>query len=175
VELEYEITRDDFWAFQRRAIVRRGWWPLWLVLGLAVAILVAAAVGAGLSAMRRTGDVVVAIGNGVVFLVPPALVAVGLYWLLRWSTKRAPAEGGAALGPKRLSITADRIREESGRGLVVEARTGAVEVVETRHHVFLFIDRVSAFVVPRRAFTGPDGVERLRALVRTHERAPSVP
>lgn len=162
VRIEFELTRDDYAAltFARApsaGVMRR---RILALLALATAAL-------GLMALLTllTGDLAwvddAPLMRPLLYLtagVLAAFVAVSLSLVgLRAWVRRLPRDDGATLGAHQLELGEE--------GFVVEGRAGRsfvrwsaiVELRETSEHVFLFVDRMLAYVVPKRAFAAdPD-------------------
>ena len=150
MRVEYELTGDDYWAFQRYTMMWRLWWLTWPLLVAIAGMLV-----------------YIALLYGVLALVPMIVVAAGFYAVVRWSIRRAPARRGTVLGRHTMTLGEQGVREEGAHGVVEFRWNPAMRLGETRDHAFLFTDRVQGFIVPRRALAAGDA-DRLRELVRAH-------
>ena len=158
IQAQFETTPADIQAFQRFAVSSvRGFtgkaslglsWRS-IVLGIPVGI---AVIIAG-NLLRFTFD------------FPTAVVCAAIYFSFwgyaRWRFARAlpPAERGSLLGPRQTSLDEDGVREESPNHKHQSHWRGILSVEETGEHVFLMIDSIAGYIVPKRAF--PDS-ERLR-------------
>lgn len=85
-----------------------------------------------------------------------ALVALALLLrALRAWVRRLPREDGATLGPHELSLDEAGLRVTGRSGHSFVAWPAIVEIRETGDHLFLYVDRMMAYVVPKRAFASP--------------------
>lgn len=167
IHVQFETTAADWRAFQRYAVAAvRGftgkaslglsWRPM--VLGIPVGILLV--VGAQLLAFR--------------FHIPTAAVIVCtfvLFWgFFRWRFAGAltPASGGALIGPRHISLDENGVAEESTNHRHQSTWSGVISVGETGEHVFLMVDRLAGYIVPKRAFRDSSGLEAFLVFARTH-------
>ena len=160
MEVEYEITHDDLYAFQWRAAfesprarrVRRLAYLVWL-LAIALFALVPAIGADGFTLSRIS----------VTFILVSVLVFFALQWCLeRWLMRRAirhilkderPDRG--VLGRHRVVLDEDGVRESTAVG---ESRTtwaGIDRVEEGPEYIYLYTSPAAAHVIPRRAFGDP--------------------
>jgi len=176
VEVEYEITPEDLYAFQWRAAfqsprarrVRRLAYWAWL-LALVLFALVPAIGADGFTLSR------VSIG----FMLVPLLVFFLLQWALeRWLMRRAiryllrderPERG--VLGRHRIVLDEDGVRESTAVG---ESRTrwaGIDRVEQSAEYIYIYTSPAAAHVIPRRAFSDPLGAEAFYRFARARKEA----
>ncbi len=164
MDVEYEITLKDLYAFQWRAAfesprgrrVRRLAYLGWL---LAIALFaIVPAIGADGFTLSRVS---------VTFMLMPLLVFLILYWWLeRWLMRRAirhllkderPDRG--VLGRHRMVLDEDGVRESTAVG---ESRTtwaGIDRVEQSPEYIYIYTSPAGAHVIPRRAFGDPPKAE----------------
>jgi len=171
LQVEYDITRDDLYAFQWRAAfrsatgrrARRAVYLGWLLAIVLYAFL--PAIGAHGITLSRVSPTFIVISLLVVFL---------LQWTLdRWLVRRAihqllederPDRG--QLGRHRLILDEEGLTESTAVG---ESRTrwaGVDRVEQSRDYIYLYTSPAAAHVVPKRAF--PDA-EQADAFYRLSE------
>jgi hypothetical protein len=157
-EIEFEISRDDYWAFNlfvmrrlRRRLFPLPSWVLPTLLGVVVLL------GTVLSILL--GDV----GWIVETARSPVGVIVGLLLLLvlllaivllasRRLIKNLPDEKSGTLGHHRLRLTDHGVHDETLVGKSFNAWSGVLEIAQDDDHVYLFVDRMAAHIVPKRVF-----------------------
>jgi hypothetical protein len=95
--------------------------------------------------------------DGVGFLVA---IAAGIFaYLMSWrlfitfGIKSTPDPNGSFLSPTDIELAPDGIRWRSKRGEGRTAWNAVNRIVETKSHIYLFIDRAAAHVVPKRCFS----------------------
>jgi hypothetical protein len=146
IAVEFEATRGDMAAFQafvtagiRKAVRTPAYYSALAVLIAIVAIFLSGAFA-------------------FVLHVPTILVVMALFavfWIIiagMYRRAATPLENGSLVGPRRIVLDDDGIRQIAA---LHEARTnwrGVLAVHETSDHVFLMTDRLSGYIVPRRAF-----------------------
>jgi len=146
-------TSADYTAAQRIfGRERFADWRVWLWLLPSIGIM--AIVIFSLPAVVR---VLFAPPGGVEFLIA---VAVGIFaYLISWRLfiafgYRTPLDrNGTFLSPTDIELAPDGIRWKSERGEGRTAWNAVNRIVETKSHIYLFIDRAAAHVVPKRCFS----------------------
>lgn len=166
MKISATITQNDFQAFSRVAMRRtreRSPWRSLLRFLAEVAIILG-----GYALLRRLlGDTVDVSLPWVLFgaLVGGAIMA---YELLRLQRRLLPLPEGAALGHWTFEISDDEIRQHRERFESRAPWSAVIGVEETPHHLFLFVDRCAAFIVPRREVADAAQWQELLAQVREH-------
>jgi hypothetical protein len=93
------------------------------------------------------------------------LLAVATRALMRARTAQlVPTSGGSILCHDELALTDDGVKITTPFWRSIHQWEGVVAVEEAADHVFLKVDTVAAYTVPRRAFASNDD---FRAFVRT--------
>jgi hypothetical protein len=176
VEVEYELTRDDLYAFQWRGVfesprgrrARRTAYLGWLIAVVLFAIV--PAIGADGFTISRVSFGFIAVTLPVVFL---------LQWCLeRWLVRRAirqlleeerPDRG--QLGRHRLVLDEAGLSESTAVGASRTAWAGVDRVEQNREYIFIYTAPVAAHVIPKRAFLDPQQAEGFYQLSRTRKAA----
>lgn len=176
MEVEYQLTHDDLYAFQWRAVFEspRGRRARRLVyLGWLLAIVLYAFVPAigphGITLSRVS----------LTFIVTSMLIVSVLQWSLdRWLVRRAirqllkderPDRG--QLGRHRLILDEDGLTESTAVG---ESRTrwaGVDRVEQNREYIYIYTSPAAAHVVPKRAFSTPEQAEVFYRLSRARRQS----
>ena len=98
------------------------------------------------------------------FHVPTAGLVIVLGGLLWWVLSRLyqqaalPVTGGALVGPRRIELDEDGVRQVSETQDGRSTWAGVLSVHETATHLFLMTDRLAGYIIPLRAF--PDAAAR---------------
>lgn len=116
----------------------------------------------------------------LVQLVPVAMLyaSIGYFWHRYSRRVMAPEQGGSLLGPHVFSLTTEGL-EDHGNASFSRTKWSAVQVIqETARHLFIFIDKAVAHIIPRRSFATPEDYEQfvhtLREYVQRESTAPFV-
>jgi hypothetical protein len=165
MEIEYELTADDLYAFQWRAAhksptIRRARRNVYMLLFVAFFLMaLVPAIGADGFDISRFGF--------VFFIVGYAVVA-GLTWLfekrgtrstiLELVGKEKPEKG--QLGKHKLSLSDDGLSESTVVGEQRTSWAGVDRVEENADYIFLYTTPSAAHIVPKRAFARADDAER---------------
>lgn len=82
---------------------------------------------------------------------------LGLFFISRLRAgKLVPAPDGTILGRKTLSITKEGVRQTSDRADGFYQWSAVRKLMVTREHIFLMLDNIAGFIVPRRSFGSED-------------------
>lgn len=176
VEVEYELTRDDLYAFQWRGVfvsprgrrVRRTVYLLWVLAVLLFAIV--PAIGADGFVISRVS---------FTFIVVAILIAFLFQWCLdRWLIRRTilrlledEKPGKGQLGRHRMVVSEQGLVESTAVG---ESRTswGGVDRIEQDpHYIFIYTSPGAAHVIPKRAFRGADEADAFYRFSRAGKEA----
>jgi hypothetical protein len=172
MEVEYEITRDDLFAFQWRAAFtsaaarrrRRKVYGIWFLALLLFAIV---------PAIGPDGFVLSRVSFTFLLIAFPVVAALQWYLerrlmrsaILQLVRQEKPERG--QLGRHRVALSDSGVLEQTD---VSESRTawaGVDRVEQDLHYIFIYISHGAAHVVPKRAFRDSHEAEafyqRLRA------------
>lgn len=176
MEVEYELTPDDLYAFQWRAVfvtprgrhARRTVYLLWVLAVLLFAIV--PAIGADGFAISRVSLTFMVVAIPIVFLFQSFLDR----WLVRRVILRLLDDekpGRGQLGMHRIVVSQDGLIESTAVG---ESRTswGGVDRIEQdQHYIFIYTSPAAAHVVPKRAFRNPQEADAFYQLSRAGKEA----
>ena len=172
MDVEYELTRDDLYAFQWRAAFgsprgrrsRRTVYILWLVALLLFAIL---------PAIGADGFTISRVNIGFVLIAYP-IVALAQWRWERWLLRRTilgllrdekPDRG--QLGVHRVALDEEGVLERTAVG---ESRTrwaGVHRIEQDDRYIYLYTSPSAAHVIPKRAFADPGDAEAFYQLSRS--------
>jgi len=160
MEVEYELTRDDLYAFQWRAVfvsprgrrARRNAYLTWALAILLVAIV--PAIGADGFVISRVS---------FTFIVVSILIAFLFQWCLeRWLIRRAILQllkdekpGRGLLGRHRIVLSQDGLVESTPVGESRTSWAGVDRVEQDSHNIYIYTSLAAAHVIPKRAFRDP--------------------
>lgn len=176
MEVEYELTREDYWelnqAFMRRQFpFTKLWKPIsWLlVLTFALMLLISAL----LTLLEGSLDWVSRVfepplGSVLLLLIAALLVSLLLLAATRRWVKRLPRKDGALLGRHRLRLSDQGLDVETKHVRGTVAWTGIAEVSESPEHVFIWLERAVAYIVPKRAFADVETARRFVEQARAY-------
>ena len=160
MEVEYELTPDDLYAFQwhgafvsssgRRA--RRTAYLLWVLAVLLFAIV--PAIGADGFTISRVSFTFILVAIAIGFL---------FQWLMeRWLMRRAIRQlvkdekpGKGLLGRHRIVVSRDGLIESTAVGESRTSWAGVDRIEQDPHYIFIYTSLVAAHVIPKRAFRDP--------------------
>jgi hypothetical protein len=176
MELEYELTREELYAFQWRAAftspralrVRR-----WVYLGWLLAIVLFAIV----PAIGRDGFAISRVSFTFIIVAFP-IVALAQWFLERRLMGRLirrlleeEKPGRGQLGKHRLALSEEGVVEST---TVSESRTswaGVDRVEQNADYIFIYTSPAAAHMIPKRAFRAPQEAEAFYQLARARKAA----
>jgi hypothetical protein len=157
---DFVQTRADMAAFQRvvTARVRRDVRSPAYYAGLTTLAVVAGALLSGVAGLRLHAPTAAAV----------LLLGLVVWWFISklYRGAVAPLEDGSLVGPRRIELDDDGVRQIAR---LHEARTrwpGVLAVDTTDAHIFLMTDRLAGYIVPRRAFADTGEAEAFAAFAR---------
>lgn len=157
VEVRYRLNEDDFLALNRRARLLFNL-PGWIVNWIAALIVPALLFLFALFDFKNLAvNLIVGVLVGLVLV--PALPLMRRYFM----RKRMKATYKQM--EVRLVAEERSIRTESGEDTATISWRSIERGEETRSHFFLFLTRLQALIIPKRAFADAGDVVRLRQLI----------
>jgi len=176
VEVESELTRDDLYAFQWRAVfvsprgrrTRRMTYLLWALAVLLFAIV--PAIGADGFVISRVS---------FTFIVVSILIAVLFQWCLeRWLIRRAILQllkdekpGKGQLGRHRIVLSQEGLVESTPVGESRTSWAGVDRVEQDAHNIYIYTSPAAAHVIPKRAFRDPQEADAFYQFSRAGKEA----
>jgi hypothetical protein len=174
--IEYELTRDDLYAFQWRAAFhspRGRRMRKWAYLGWLLAIVLFAiipAIGPGGFDISQVSIIFILIAFPIVALFQWFFETRTMGRLInRLIDDEKPGRG--QLGRHRLTLSEDGVVE---RTAVNEQRTswiGVDRVEQNADYIFIYTSPAAAHMIPRRAFRNPQEAEAFYQLALTRKAA----
>jgi hypothetical protein len=176
MEVEYELTPDDLYAFQWRGAfvsprgrkARRTAYILWVVAVLLFAIV--PAIGADGFAISRVSFTFIAVAIAIAFL---------FQWLLeRWLMRRTILQlirdekpGRGLLGRHRIVATEEGLTESTPVGESRTSWAGVDRIEEDPRYIFIYTSVAAAHIIPKRAFSDPQEAEAFYRFSRAGKEA----
>jgi hypothetical protein len=164
MEVEYELTPDDLYAFQWRAVfvsprgrrARRMVYLLWI---LAVVLFAAVpAIGADGFVISRMNLIFIAVVLPIVFLFQWGLDRLLIGRAIRQLLKDERPEKGQ-LGKHRIVLGEDGLRESTAVGESRISWAGVDRIEQDPAYIFIYTTPAAAYLIPKRAFKDPQEAE----------------
>lgn len=157
MEVEYELTRDDLFAFQWRAAYtsaaarrrRRKVYATWFLALLIFAVVPAIGSDGFVLARVRFGFLLIAfpVVTVVQWVLERRLMRKAILHLLR---QEKPERGH--LGRHHVALTESGVLEQTAVGESRTSWAGVDRVEQDPHYIFIYTSPAGAHVVPKRAF-----------------------
>ena len=178
LEVEYVLTPEDLYAFQRRALQRS---PIArrsrrnLYIGVFVALVILTIV----PAIGSDGFVISRVSIG--FLVIPIAVVASLTWLIekpmthkaiRQIVQQEKPEKGQ-LGRHTVKLEESAVAESTAVGEQRISWAGIDRIEHDPDYIYIYTTPMAAVVIPRRAFASPADAEEFHNLATARRNAAS--
>ena len=176
MEVEYELTRDDLYAFQWRAVfatprgrrARRGSYIGWLVAVLLFSVV--PAIGADGFVISRMNFTFLVVALPIVFLFQWCLDRLLVRRaILRLLKEEKPGKG--QLGKHRIALSKDGIVESTAVGETRTSWAGVDRIEQNPDYFFIYTSPVAAHCIPKRAFKDVQEAEAFYQLSLTYKAA----
>lgn len=157
----YRLSESDFIALNRYVLLRHRRAVVMNIVSTGAAVGLVAFVLLR-SETHDTGASLIA--GAVVGLVTSCLYALYIRSQIRTDVSKHLAADSNALGDREITVTPEGIRERTQSNDCFHAWSGLDSVGITRTHVFMHLDRFTAYIVPR-AMLSPDAIELILSSV----------
>jgi hypothetical protein len=176
MEVEYELTREDLYAFQWRAAfesprgrrIRR-----WVYLGWLLAIVLFAivpAIGPDGFVLSRVSFTFIVVAFPIVALAQWFLERRLMGRLIRGLLEEEKP-GRGQLGKHRLALSEDGIVESTAVGESRTSWAGVDRVEQNSDYIFIYTSPAAAHMIPKRAFRDLQEADAFYQLARTRKAA----
>ena len=168
--INIDITREDYWEFNKFVWFKNrfGFKKIFVpasIIGLGVVIAIS------LNKPFDIGDIaILAILYYLVYFAIYGLYSILTYHSLRQTVKKYPDKDGSILGRKEYTISEEGFREVTEASEMLTKWKGIQKVEETEKHIFIFIDKISAFIIPKRYLPTSSCAELIKILRERTER-----
>lgn len=161
LSVRFSLTFEDYWSFNRYALLHTPWLPFY------VAILLTIALGLMVnSAMQQSDPVTTFLQTFAGAAVVVGLIVGVVYYRNRGNARKLFYQNPQLAQP--MTVTLDE------RGVQVQAAAGALDVewarfkriAQTGESIYLFYGLGMATIVPKRAFRSEDGAHEFYAYAR---------
>jgi hypothetical protein len=146
MEINIDLTRDDYadynkYYFLNKRLKKR----LYLIIIVAFCISFLVNRGRPFDLLTYFMSLIFA---GFVF----AILYIGITILSIHLLKKLPADNGCILGKKKFTITDEGLIEESESNVNLQKWKGIKSIETNNNSVFIFVDNIAAYVIPKRFF-----------------------
>jgi hypothetical protein len=176
MEVDYELTREDLYAFQWRAVfasprgrrARRTVYLIWLLALVLVSIV---------PAIGPDGFVISRVSFTFLVVAFP-IVALAQWYLERRLERRAILQllqeekpGRGQLGRHRMVLSEEGVVEGTAVGESRSSWAGVDRIEQNPDYIFIYTAAAAAHVIPKRAFRDLQEAESFYQLARTRKAA----
>jgi len=145
MEITIDLTRDDYADFNEY-YARKGENKLFLFAILAI-------IATTLFLNRgESFDLTKFIATFLFASILVVLIYFGILGLIKKTAKKMPLKNGYFLGKKKICITEEGLYSESEGANTLQKWNGIKSIEENENSIFLFVDSIAAYVIPKRFF-----------------------
>ncbi|OYU96584.1 MAG: hypothetical protein CFE21_09380 [Bacteroidetes bacterium B1(2017)] len=146
MEINIDLTREDFADFNKYHYLKKGYKKRFYMI-LAVAL--------GLTLILKkdkefepSSFIVTFLLTGFTFGI---LNYVGMLLTIKYAVK-LPLSNGSILGKRKFSVTEEGLIEESDTNKNLQKWKGIQSIETSQNSIFIFVDTLAAYVIPKRFF-----------------------
>ena len=168
MKVEAELTAQDYEAFfliaTRRAFAGGGTYRVgvryWLIFTLGFVAWIA--FGSLFPSFFHSSSLTQA------FVLLAAYIAFSIFWRRRSRRAMSPEQGGVLLGSHTFSLTPEGFEDRGTFSYSLTKWPAVRAIEETPEHLFVFIDKMAAHIVPKRCFPQPEDYDAFLQELREH-------
>jgi YcxB-like protein len=154
-----ELTSTDFVQFQKYYYYRKKL-KVRLLIVLIFAFILPAAFD--YDSFKNVYDYLISVLiHGTIF----GVVFMGLGYLSLSLTKRMPSKNGSVIGQKIYQILDEGFKEETDNSVNLVKWTGIKSIEQNSKYIFIFIDKIAAYIIPKRFFKTNEELIRFTKLI----------
>lgn len=160
MEIEIEIVREDYADFNRYYYLKKGFLKrIYIIL---VSAFIISAVIYREPEFHLGFYLTKVVLSGLIF----GLIYIGGLYLGLSFTKLLPAAKGGILGKKRFTITEEGLVEDSHVNRNIQRWHGIKSIELNDNAIFVFVDNIAAYIIPKRYFKNERAMEAFVGLMR---------
>ena len=103
----------------------------------------------------------------LVFSMFWAIFILITYWITFARVKKMPDKNGEILGEKTYILTDDGLKQISANSESFFKWNAFKSIEDNKKYIFLFVDKIAAFIIPKRAFQDPKEMTTFIDFVKT--------
>ena len=159
MEISVEITQEDYLDFNKFYFFKKK--SKQRIIRTAVLAIIIAVV----STYEYPFDLALFIAVVLLaFVVQLLFIAIFMPILVR-VMGYVPAKNGVMLGKKTFRVTMEGLSEESENTTVFQKWKSIKSVDENKRSIFIFVDTIAAYIVPKRYFQNEEHLEEFKRMV----------
>lgn len=146
MEINIDLTRKDYANFNKYYFLKYGLKKrIYIVIIFALALPLVIHSGHPFDLLTYLTTIIIV---GPLF----GLIYIGGMTFLMIQTKKLPSDNGTILGRKKFIVTDEGLIEESENNKNLQKWKGIRSVETNNNSVFIFIDSIAAYIIPKRFF-----------------------
>jgi len=167
MEIIVDITRDDYWHFNK-LFMRRHMVTKPQLLFFAILIGIVLFLAAVLSLLRGDFGWILEVAESwtgsvlhILFMILGLCILLLVFVLLltKRFVKKVPSDKSGTLGEHQIRIAEDGIHEKTAVSEGMHKWSAVTDILQDNDYLFLFVDRMQAHIIPKRSFTRPNDAE----------------
>lgn len=158
-ELRIEFTRTDFWEFNKYVLFKRKFKRHYIIATFFVVLwLIILNLNAQLNITKILLELVIfyAIWTAAIFL---------MHFISIHRIKNMPDKDGSIIGKKTYIIQEDGLKEITETTESLVKWNGIKRITENKSCIFIFVDKIAAYVIPKRYFNSEIAINEFINLI----------
>jgi len=161
MQIKIEINRKDFLSFQKYVYFRTRLRNSFIIASIFVIIWLF------IINFNKPFDLLLLLVEAFIFYVAWAILVFIIYKLNFIKIRKLPDEQGSILGEKTYIILEDRLREITEHGESIIKWRGIKRIAETKDYIYVFVDKIAAYILPKRCFHPEDNKDDFLLTLKT--------
>ena len=161
MEIKSQLTREDFVEFNKYIFLKM---KMKRSIIIALIFIIFWIVYLNLN---QPFNLIVLLIELIVFFLFWAILIFTFYRLSFARVKKMPDENGEILSEKTYFFTDDGLKEISENNVSFTKWSGFKSIEENKKYIFLFVDKIAAYIIPKRVFKDSKEVTQFLEYVKT--------
>ena len=162
MEIEVDITRDDYKQFSRYYNTKKNRINLWILLFCVLLF----TLDITIRNIIEWNGVIFFITNLFVILVPFWIFMMLIYELMFIIAKYAPSKNGYVLGKRKMVVTEENIIEVAKYRKTIMEWKGVQSIETSKKYIYVFVDKNAGFIIPKRYFSSETESEQFLNFIK---------
>ncbi|MBN2174652.1 MAG: YcxB family protein [Bacteroidales bacterium] len=146
MEVKVELNWKDYLAFNKYIFIRKRIKNSFLIATIFVLLWLF------ILNYNKPFDVLLLLVEAIIFFAAWAVLIFIIFLLNFYRIKKIPGKNGAILGAKTYSLTDEGFKETGENLESIVKWIGIKKVVESGDYIYVFVDRMAAYIIPVRYF-----------------------
>jgi hypothetical protein len=160
MKITTEITREDFLNFNKHVLLKTRFKRSFIIATVFIILwIIILNYNAPLNLITILTEI-------VVFYLAWGLLIFLIYQISFLRIKKMPDEDGTIIGVKTYILSEDGFKEITNSSETLTKWNGIKNIEETNDYFFVFVDKIAAYVIPKRSFSNKTETEQFLQIMK---------